>query len=155
MSDSDGKKPRRLWLRILFGVSLALNLLFVGLAAGAWWRLDSGTRDMRPLSTGAAIYRALPREERRALRRSAFEGQDAPRRERRNNVAELTRILRAESFDAQAASNILARERALREAHTDAMRNAWIDRISAMNQAERAAYAERIEARINRGGRKR
>lgn len=147
-------KPRRLWLRILFGLSLALNLLVIGLAIGAWWRLDGGRGKAGPASLGAAIYHELPREERLALRRQAREGREAPRRARRGELMELVGLLRADPFVEADVIDLLSRERARRDAQMEAIRGAWLAHVTAMQSQDRAAYADRLEERINRRGRK-
>ena len=49
MTDSTDLKPRKLW-KILFGVSLALNLLIVGAVGGALMRKGKGPTANHPAS---------------------------------------------------------------------------------------------------------
>jgi uncharacterized membrane protein len=143
-------RPRRLWLRILFGVSLALNLLVVGVLAGAWWRFDGGRSHAGPSSIGALVYRELPKAERKELRKQFMKGRDGPRGSRRADMAALLQALRAEPFDGEAVEALLVREQTRRAEHTVAMRDAWLAHVTEMTPEERTAYADRMEDRMRR-----
>ena len=80
----DVDKPKRmpLWLRLLVVISMAGNLLFAGLVAGAVLRAQSDPKVARnrmlppqaSMVIGGVVFWDLDRQERRALRRLA-EGQ--------------------------------------------------------------------------------
>lgn len=147
MTETGQQKPARLrpWLRIVFGASLALNLAVVGLAAGAYFRFDKHDAGRRTMPIGAVLYRELPREEQRALRKAAMGDRHAHSERRRAEAEALADALRAVPFQA-------SRVEALLEAHGQAMetfqsdvRAAWLDRVEQMSDAERAAYADRLQ----------
>lgn len=153
-NDMQPKPPRmRLWLRILLGVSLALNLMVIGLAVGAALRFG-GPDGMRPpppeRSIGALLFRELPGKVRRDLRKQ-MELSPADRRLReREDVAQIGRALREVPFDPDPVIALLD-ERS--KAQTDwviAVQDAWLDRVNGMSDAERAAYADRLEAVVSR-----
>jgi uncharacterized membrane protein len=157
-NDYDTPKRRR-WLRWLLAASLALNLLVIGLAAGAVLR-HGGMRDAHagkrpPPSLGAVMYRALPRDDRHALREAAATRDDSTRPEAGDRVARLTALIRAEAFDADAVAALLAEENARRDAWLARAEAGLLTRISDMDDAARSHYAERIEdlaARKRKGG---
>lgn len=94
---------------MLLGLSLALNLAVLGLVAGALIRFGGPDGMHRPpRSLGAALYRELPREDRRALRAEigAHGAGGLPREA--SAVPALIETLRASPFDAQAAAAQLA-----------------------------------------------
>lgn len=136
-------KPRlSLTLRVVFALSLALNLLVAGVVIGAWWR--GGLHDgPRAGGTAAALYLALPREERRALRaelRSTIDRDSLRLRD------PLMAALRADPFEPEAVAALLvAQSDAMAQAQTR-MRALWLDRIAGMSPQDRAAYADRLQA---------
>ena len=56
-----------LWMRILLGVSLALNLAVAGLVVGASLRLIGPDGPPAPHTFGGALIRALPHDDRREI----------------------------------------------------------------------------------------
>jgi len=144
---AESKRPGcRLWLRILLGVSLALNLLVLGLVVGAALRFGGADR-MRPQqSLGAILYRQLPREDRRSLR-AQLRASPADRAERRRAEADaVADALRATPFDARRLRQLLAERVRRGEEWQSAVQRAWMTRIEAMSDAERAAYADRLQS---------
>ena len=115
MSDRDqprqGRCPR--WMRVLLGVSLALNLLVAGLAAGAALRHGrAGGMHAAPHSLAGAMIRELPPQDRRALSALARDdlardGHGDRRARRRAEAAAVTGALRAVPFDAAALRAVL------------------------------------------------
>ncbi len=150
------RTPRR--FKVALGLSLALNLLFVGLIAGAVWR-NHGGGDMRPggprLQSYAAPYvHALPRAERRALNRSIRAAHPRLGRAARRAVyAQMLTALRAEPFDAAAIQQVLDDQRSAILGVQQAAQTKWMAAIVNMSQAERLAYADRLQQQIEKGGR--
>lgn len=143
MAEQTDPKPRlSLTLRVIFALSLALNLLVVGLVAGVWWR--GGPPDgARIGGQAAALYRALPGEDRRALRAEMRGTIDRGRLRIRDP---LIAALKADPFDPAAVAAILVAQSDAQAQAQMRMRALWLDRIAAMSPAERAAYADRLEA---------
>ena len=160
MREPIDRPKRRIWLRALFAVSLALNLLVVGLATGAVLRhggLRDGAEGRRPPpSLGAVMYRALPRDERHALREASVEGGDGARvkASRGDSVARMVSLLRAPDFDDVAVSQILAEERMRREDWADRAESNLMRVVAGMSAAERQAFADRMEDVAHKRGKK-
>lgn len=158
MSETVGTKPPSRRWRWLLGLSLALNLLFVGLVAGAILRggpHGGGKPGAELRSFGAPYLRELPKAERRALFRALREGGHLPdRAARRAAYDTMVAALRAQPFDpAQAATVLRAYAGTLTQAQ-GAAQEEWLRHVSAMSDADRAAYADRLDARMQRKGRK-
>lgn len=153
----DPASPSRLSrrLRWLLGLSLALNLLFVGFVLGAAYRIrDGGMAAVPHIGRFAEAYvRAMPAEDQRALRRALRKElrQEAGSTVRRGLYREVLAALRAEQFDVDAVKGVLDQQAQLGRAIQGAAQRAWLDRLTAMSAEERRAYADRLEALLRRG----
>jgi len=150
--NEETKPPKtRLWVRVLLGVSLALNLLVLGLVGGAMLRFG-GPEGMRapPRSVGAALFRELPREDRRALRSGAGESHDQRHARLKADAEALGAALRATPFDAGAMEILLEGHAKTRADSHMFLQRAWLDRVVAMSDAGRQAYADRLERALSR-----
>lgn len=135
-------------------MSLAVNLLVLGAVAGAFYRHAEGPGMRRHHaaamhSYGAPYMQALPREERRALRQQMRAARDAglpTRADRRAHLAQMLAALRAEPFSAAAVSAVLQAQGDAAQQLQQAAHTAWLQRITAMSGAERAAYADALQA---------
>ena len=141
-------------LRIALAVSVALNLLILGLVAGAVLR-DGGPhgRMVRDLDFGP-FTEALTPEDRDALRRDFI--RQAPdlrdmRRQMRDDFSTLLAALRAETFDVEALRGVVANQGDRMAARLELGQDLMLARIAAMTPAERAAFADRLEQRLERG----
>lgn len=156
--------PRRRGLKIALVLSLAVNLLLVGLLAGGAMRvarlddMAGGRPDLR------ALWRAIPDETRDRLRETARESglADAHRRPdrdmRRARAAQmnaaLAAALRAEPFDAQAFASLLSGDRDEAARRVDAAHQVLAAQIQALTAAERATMAARFEAGLRHSDRR-
>lgn len=142
------KSPTRLWLRVLLGLSLALNLLVVGLVGGAMIRFG-GPDGMRapPRSVGAVMFRELSREDRRALWRHSNGDHRARHKE---DAQAVNAAMRAIPFETSALEALLRGQAEQRLAFRNTVQQAWLTRVAAMSDAEREAYADRLEHALNR-----
>ncbi len=146
----------RLWLRVLLFSSLALNLLIVGLVAGAFFRIgkDGGGPPYSP-ALGAVMFRELPDADRDHLRRGFDPSKrDGHRQQRRADAEALASALRASPFDLEAVRDVLAGQAARRAALQQGMQDAWLERIAAMTDDERLSYADRVEKGARRDRKK-
>ena len=141
-------------LRIALAVSVALNLLIIGLVAGAVLR-DGGPqgRMVRDLDFGP-FTEALTPEDRDALRRDFI--RQAPdlrdmRRQMRDDFRTVLAALRADPFDAEALRDVMANQGDRMAARLALGQDLILARIAAMTPAERAAFADRLERRLERG----
>lgn len=147
------KKAAGRGIRIALFLSLALNLLVVGMVGGAIWdnrgkigpRADLGpAMDAGMVPFGQALDRAQRREFGRELANRNRE-LDQNRGRVREQIEALTSAISAVPFDAEA----------LRSAFTDAQQmlndrqrigaEVLIDRIAAMSDEERATFVERLK----------
>lgn len=140
------------WIKIALAVSVALNLAVAGLAAGAWLRDGPGRGMPREMSFGP-FTDALSEPDRRELRRAL--GDRAPgfrevRAQIKAELEDLLATLRASPFDpaaAQAALSVISRRATDR---LDLGRDLIEGRILAMSDAERLAFADRLERGLKR-----
>lgn len=146
----ENKTKLRPWLRLVLIGSLALNLLVVGVAVGAMFRFGRPGLDRPPHSIGTLMFRELSREDRRALWRRAQEDRgDLGRRRAAEGVAVMA-ALRQVPFDPVSLEQVLSAQIRHREAFQQGVQDAWLARVSAMTEAERAAYADRLEHGLKR-----
>ncbi|SDD51604.1 periplasmic heavy metal sensor [Ruegeria marina] len=131
-------------MRIVLALSLTLNLLAVGLAAGVFWR-HGGLSDHRPPSLAMALYRALPETDRGALRHTLRERRERADPRRVAELAAVTEALRARPFDPAAFEALLLRHEKARVDRQEAMRRAYLSRLATMDDAARNAYADRVQ----------
>lgn len=141
------------WTRAILIASLVLNLVLLGAIAGAGIS-HRAMPDRRPTAEGGLglLYDALPRDEQRSLRRAALGGMRDRGTPMRDEMVADTRALlaalREEPFDRGAAEAALSRQRARAASFLETGSAAMLDRIAAMPEAARRAYADRLEARI-------
>jgi uncharacterized membrane protein len=143
------------WMRVLLGLSLALNLLILGAVAGVALRGGPGPQAVRDLGFGP-FAAALSPEDRAALRRAWMaSGGGEGRRAARAEMRGLLDLLRADPFDAAAFSAHLARgsERMAGRLHLGM--TLIEERILALPPADRLAFADRLERAMRRGPRRR
>lgn len=150
MAEPTQTKPRRLWRGVLV-VSLALNLLVLGLLAGATLR-DGAPRGPRgfELSLGP-IGQALDRSDRREIAASLRKNPDLRplrRNELRPGLERLDAVLRADVLDEaqlrEAIAQPLSRLRQVQDAALDAL----VARVAGMTVDEREALADRIAEQL-------
>lgn len=155
MTDGTNTQARRKlpWGRILCGLSLALNLLVVGLLLGAALGFDGGRKgpaarhlERVSLGLGAQIH-ALPDASReRVLAAAAADGK-LDKRSRwaalRAARREVIEALAAEPFDPARARAALERARGSALAPTRAIHEAFVAEWSTLSPEERRAALER------------
>lgn len=139
-------------LRALLIGSLGLNLLVAGVFVGGVVR-HAGPHEAREQSD--LLVRVLDKDDRRAIGRAVKEAQGGGRRAfwaaQRAALGDVAAALRAEPYDGPALQAALARKSAHLAQTRTAAETAMLSRFEAMNAAERAALAERLEAAIARG----
>lgn len=155
MSESQSGQPAapagggsRRGLRIVLFLSLALNLLFVGLIVGA----AAGGHPVRRIGMVpdvgfGPLSGALTREDRRALR-AAFAAEASGLHETRTAIHDdfraLAEVLKAPDWDRAAAEAILARQAARGAERMEVGRRVFLAYLAGLTAEERAALAERI-----------
>ncbi len=157
MTSEPTSNPRRspTWMRILLGVSLALNLAVVGLAIGASFRvLGPGGPPPPPHSFGGALIRGLPVEDRKDISRRARDTLGS-RRDHRADAERLITALRSDPFDQAAVAGLIEAQSSGRQAWAAALQSAWLEKVTAMTADERQAYADALEEAEKRRAEKR
>ncbi len=147
------KEPRN-WIRIVLVVSLALNLVVVGIVAGVAFKGGPKSGAQRfDLSVGP-LTRAMDASQRDALRTAlrdsgAFER--ANRSDIRRDMIAMAAALRAPEFNKNEFRETLIRQRGRLQTVQDAAVDAVTDIIADMSADERAAFADRLEEQRRRG----
>lgn len=132
-------------LRVVFGVSLALNLLVIGLLAGAALRFaDTEGRRPLPHSLGTAMYREMPREDREILRKNAQRRAEQSRKFRISEATAIADALRTSPFDRNALQEVLDKQAEQRIGWQKMTQTVWLNRISRMSVEDRTEYADRL-----------
>lgn len=141
---SAGKTNR--WVKATLVISLALNLVILLAIGGAFWRFGPppGEADRFRAKSGPVMYvAALDRSERRAL---FEEARERGGRERGGPQAlGVIAALKAEPFDVEAFKAAIDEEVAMVDRRSAALLQGLVDRVAAMDESEREAYAARIE----------
>ncbi|AWB47946.1 hypothetical protein HYN69_04925 [Gemmobacter aquarius] len=141
-------------VRIALAISVALNLLVIGLVAGAVLR-DGGPRGRmgNDLALGP-FTEALAPADRAALRQEFMqrmpEMRDA-RRQMRADFKGLLLALRAEPFDVAAVRGLIAGQSERMAGRLAVGQDLLVGRIEAMTPEARAAFADRLEEGLRRG----
>jgi len=153
------KPKRRHGLKIALVISLALNLLIIGLIIGALshrWRDPDMRQDRALADLGFSPYvAALDPEDRHDLGREMFKRAGDFRRNRQEIQAEFAAIvglLREPEFDPQSLRDrLLAQGKKLEERRATGI-ELFIVQLSKMDQEKRAAVADRLERLLKRLG---
>ena len=139
-------------VRMALILSLALNLLFVGLTVGAMVaRHRQGPMLARDVGFGP-LTAALTREDRRALRESflaAVPDRKADRAATNADFAALVQALKADPWDRAAAVAALQRQGGRSQARLEQGRDILLAHIAQMTATERQDFAARIEAALS------
>ena len=154
------QKPRGFpWGRIVLFASLALNLLVVGLVAGALLRHDrqDGHPPLRDLGYGPFGAAMSPADMHELGRRMSDHAGDlrSNREELRRQFAEMLAALRAQPFDAGALVALVEQQKTKLAERQVIGQALLLERITAMSDDERAAFADRLERTIRRAARER
>jgi uncharacterized membrane protein len=153
MADIDMAPKGRNWMRVALFVSLALNLLVLGVVAGRI--LSDGPPDwVRRGGDDPAIpyARAFEPDQHAALRRD-LRGAFEHHRPAGGFLAEYRQaldLLRADPFDPGAFDALLDRQAVGAEARRRAGQAVLSAQIAAMSPEARRAYAARLEAELDR-----
>ncbi len=157
MDEQQNPPPKRRALRWVLGGSLALNLVFVGLFAGAAMRHlgdDGKKRDGGQViqNFGAPMARALPSDARRTFRRQLRdEASGLPsRQERRALYGEALAALRADPFDEAKVRSLLSLQSDIAQKVQTYAQDVWVELILEMSAEERLNVADRLEEALSR-----
>ncbi|ARO14160.1 hypothetical protein BVG79_00808 [Ketogulonicigenium robustum] len=154
-ADTIAKGRRLRW--VLFG-SLTLNVLLGGVGVGAALGLlqrqhAGGPPPMMQMMSVGPLSRALSDEDRAAVMdqlRSSADGHVSGWRNMRRDSAEMLQALRAPTFDPTVFEVIFARQNESDIVLQGALQHALIGRLTAMSQADRTAFADRLQEAFDR-----
>lgn len=141
-------------IKVALFLSLALNLLLVGLIAGA---MVAGHRQGRMMARDVGfgpLTAALTREDRGALRKSFVQAnpdRDADRAAMASDFSALVAALKLDPWDQAAVMAALTRQGARSQARLAQGRDILMAHIAKMTAADRSAFAARIEKALARG----
>lgn len=154
MANAENSTKTPLWMRITLFVSIALNMLVVGIVAGFFvtggpdGRADRDRRD-----SGSLFTRALGPEDRRVLRREFMANLPEQGRDASSIVSDMQTALdalRATPFDPQAFAQAISDQSDRRSQREQVGRRVLAARIAAMSDTERTAYADRVEQELKK-----
>lgn len=143
------------WTRYVLIGSLALNLIILGMVGGQF--LGGGRPERDPNNgvfgpVGLQPYaQGLSTRDKTLLRSGIEERRDSLRRDRRALRAQMTAFsaaLSAQPFVAGDVEKVLAEQRASVGAQMAAGHEALLERVIAMTDEERAAFAEKLVRRL-------
>lgn len=148
-TSQETKRGLRPWLKVLLGVSLALNLAVVGLGAGAAWRFRDGPPMAEgPPMLGRFVFKDLGRKEiRRLLREGSAATGGAPDR-RRAEMGQVIALIKAETLDVPAMNAVLDAHIVETSAFMRSVVQAWGQRLEGMSLKDRRRLADRMQRRM-------
>ena len=146
MSNSTDLKQRKLW-KILFGISLAINLLIIGALGGALSRAGKGPM-VKHRTSGFLYMRALNFEDKKVLRKKLFRDKDSRkiiRAKEHSSYSSAVKILKKDPFDRKAFENLLDEQTRHSKSELGSARAALVAQIANMTKEERLVYSQRLE----------
>lgn len=148
------RAPMRRSLRVVLFASLAVNLIVLGLAAGAiFGNKKGGDRPPRDADFMGAYTRALPEDDRRAIGRAIRDHHRTSgitRETARRDFRQMLQLIRTSPFDAEAMKDKMTAQAQSAYERRETALMIWLDRVAAMSDAERQDYADQIEAQLKR-----
>ena len=157
-------RPAAPWLKVALALSLAANLLIVGIFIGGALNQNrpGPNAPQAPANTTARLLRelglapfiaAFPADIRRQMARDLRARAGPLRADREQLLSELEQILtllRGAPFDATALSAVLEAQKQRLNRRAEIGRQVMVEAISGLTPAQRADLADRFEASIRR-----
>ena len=146
MADPTDFKQRNLW-KILFGISLAINLLIIGALGGALSRAGKGPM-VKHRTSGFLYMRALNFEDKKVLRKKLFRNKDSRkiiRAKEHSSYSSAVKILKKDPFDRKAFENLLDEQTRYSKSELGSARAALVAQIANMTKEERLIYSQRLD----------
>ncbi len=142
---------KRKWVPIVLVISLALNLLVAGAVLGTVLRFRGGDHVGILPGFGPALYAALPKDDRKALRGELAGKRVKGSDRRKQDFAALSQVLQAVPFDPNAVATLLQQQAQAASELQAALHRQWLNQVTAMSDEERAVYAQRLQEVVERG----
>lgn len=148
---ASGATRKRRWVWPVLIVSFALNLLFVGLMAGSWWRHDGPRGGRHQVFVGAVerLMKDLPEAKRNRARQILDEhrGKLRPDRGAMKEARETAKeAVLTEPYNEQKVVNALSRFRELRNNQHEARHVMILALMKELNLEERQQLLDHIRA---------
>lgn len=146
MTYSTNHRSKSVW-KMLFVISLALNLLVIGAVIGIKIRMDKAPM-INNIAPGTIYMRALDLRERRALRKKILQNNNGSKLDKSVSTANLRTavgILRHQPFDRGAFEDLLDKQKEDANSTQNSARTVLITHIENMTVADRLIYAQRLE----------
>lgn len=157
MNETPNAPPKaRRWLWPVLVLSLALNLLIVGIVAGSVFSSKGprGRDNLRPPGViGAPFFQALPKEERRAILSDIARNDDRIKETRESLRARFEAFLtavRADPFVPDDVAAVLSEQRVTAVKRQEIGEELLLKRLESMSAEERASYADSLEKSLKR-----
>lgn len=153
MSETGHKPAMKLWLRLVLFASLALNLIVIGLAVGVARHGAPDKRLPHGDPFGGPYLGAMEKDDRRAIiadLRKSGEGRRS-RDEVRAEFDQIIAALRATPYRPEQVEAIIRGQFDDIQTRARTGTDAMLERLRTMDDAERAAYAGRLEEALKRG----
>lgn len=149
------KTGLRPWLKAVLFVSLALNLAVAGLVIGAVLRFGSfdGPRPPRLDMVVGPYTHALSHEDKRAIGRALreeYRGSRPSQEQIRADFATVLQALRSTPYDGAKVETILKGQMKAGTERQELGQRLLLERLSRMTDAERAAFADRLQEGLER-----
>lgn len=142
-------------MKIALVISVALNLLVVGIVAGALFHLRDGDGPrLRGLGPMTPLVVALEDDRRDSVREELRQRGPSDREALRGQFAAVIDAIRAEPFDSARLRQVLAEQRVAANETQQASETVLIDTIANMGVDERAAYAAKLQRWMDKFRRK-
>lgn len=148
-----GKKPllKGRGMQVALAVSVTLNLIVAGLVAGAILRGPPGPEGRDREFMFGPFSEAMQPADRRALRKTILErapGLGQMRQQMRADMDKVLAALRAQPFDPAALAAVMEAQQTRMSGQIAVGSQALRDFLVAMTPEARAAFADRLEARL-------
>ena len=146
MADPTDFKQRNLW-KILFGISLAINLLIIGALGGALSRAGKGPM-IQHRASGSLYMRALNFEDKKTLRKKLFRNKDSRKiikAREHSSYSSAVKILKKDPFDRKAFEDLLDEQTKYSKSRQRLAQIALVTQIENMTKEERFIYTRRLE----------
>ena len=145
------KRGTRRWVKVAFVVSLALNLVVVGLVVGVFLRMPHGAGPYGKVSMGLGTHISAFSPEQRdkfdGLVAAEIGSQRAFFKRLRQERRQVTRLVLAEPFDADAVRESLKNTRGVAVDGAEAVQEAFVSVLADMSAEEFSAYVAAVETK--------
>lgn len=138
-------KPRKIW-RIVLVTSLAVNLLMIGVAGGAYLRDGGGPPRGFDVQLGA-LTSALSTKDRRAIGeqlRQGMEQRGQTHRDRRAAFESLVETVKMQPFDPEALALVIREQQNQQTVLQERALGVFVSHVTEMSAEERSAFAKRL-----------